>query len=47
VLHVALGVRKDEVKDALLSAACYRHTLTLDAAGLPAVREHHYARDYE
>jgi hypothetical protein len=24
--------RKDEVEDALLSAACYRHTLTLAAA---------------
>jgi hypothetical protein len=52
--------RKDEVEDALLSATCYRHTLTLASAqaaiarnwtatpvGLPAIREHHYARSSE
>ncbi len=30
--------RKDEVEDALLAAACYRHTMTL-AAAQAAIRE--------
>jgi hypothetical protein len=29
--------RKDEVEDALLAAACYRHTLTLVAAAQAAI----------